>query len=115
MTSLEIKPDLKKGYDPCEYFTDFVEKVPNTRIELVTVGATVGATVPATLGQTFCNALIDTGATRSCLSEEYYQQLLLPRLKPTHRLLVQTASGGNLQTKGTVKCDFKLQKEAVLL
>ena len=85
-----------------------VGKVPNTRIELVTVGTTVGATVPATLGQTVCNALIDTGATRSCLSEEYYQQLLLPGLKPVHRLLVQTASGGNLQTTGTVKCNFKL-------
>ena len=48
------------------------------------------------------------GATRSCLSEEYYQQLLLPGLKPVHRLLVQIASGGDLQTTGTVKCDFKL-------
>ena len=52
------------------------------------VGTTVGATIPATLGQTVCNALIDAGATSSCLSEEYYQQLLLPGLKPVHRLLV---------------------------
>ena len=36
-------------------------------VELVTVGTTVGATVLATLGQTVCNALIDTGATRSFL------------------------------------------------
>ena len=64
--------------------------------------------MPATLGQTVCNALIDTGATRSCLSEEYYQQLLLPGLNPVHRLLVQTASGGNLPNTGSVKCDFKL-------
>ena len=85
-----------------------MDKVPSSRVELVTVGTTVGATIPATLGQTVCNALIDTGATRSCLSKEYYQQLLLPGLKPIHRLLVQTASGGNLQTTGSVKCDFKL-------
>ena len=71
---------LKKGYDPNEYFTDIVNKVLSTRVELVTVGTTVGATVPATLGQTVCNALVDTGATRSCLNEEYYQQLLLPGL-----------------------------------
>ena len=70
---------------------------------MVTVGTMVGATIPATLGQTVCNALIDTGSTRSCLSEEYYQQLLLPGLIPIHRLLVQTASGGNLQTTGSVK------------
>ena len=75
------------------------------------VGTTVGATVPTTLGQTVCNALIDTGATRSCLSEEYYQQLMLPGLKPVHRLQVKTASGGNLQTTGTVKCAFKLGEQ----
>ena len=72
-----------------------MDKVPSSRVELVTVGTTVRATIPATLGQTVCNALIDTGATRSCLSKEYYQQLLLPGLKPIHRLLVQTASGGS--------------------
>ena len=49
-------------------------------MELVTGGTTVGATVPATLEHTLCNALVDTGVTRSCLSEEYYQQLLLPGL-----------------------------------
>ena len=58
---------------------------------MVTVGTTVGATVPATLEHTLCNALVDTGATRSCLSEEYYQQLLLPGLKPVHKLQVRTA------------------------
>ena len=58
-------------------------------MELVTVGTTVGATVPATLEHTLCNALVDTGATRSCLSEEYYQQLLLPGLKPVHCRLGQ--------------------------
>ena len=78
---------------------------------MVMVGTTVGATVPATLGQTVCNALIDTGATRSCLSEEYYQQLMLPGLKPVHRLQVKTASGGHLQTTGTVKCAFKLGEQ----
>ena len=53
----------------------------------------MGATVPATLEHTLCNALVDTGATRSCLSEEYYQKLLLPGLKPVHKLQVRTAPG----------------------
>ena len=78
---------------------------------MVTVGTTVGATVPATLEHTLCNALIDTGATRSCLSEEYYQQLLLPGLKPVHKLQVRTASGSSLRSTGTVSCDFKLGKQ----
>ena len=78
---------------------------------MVTVGTTVGATVPATLEHTLCNALVDTGATRSCLSEEYYQQLLLPGLKPLHKLQVRTASGSSLCPTGTVSCDFKLGKQ----
>ena len=65
---------------------------------MVTVGTTVGATVPATLEHTLCNALVDTGATRSCLSEEYYQQ-------------VRTASGSSLCPTGTITCDFKLVKQ----
>ena len=67
--------------------------------------------MPATLEHTLCNALIDTGATRSCLSEEYYQQLLLPGLKPVHKLQVRTASGSSLCPTGTVACDFKLGKQ----
>ena len=78
---------------------------------MVTVGTTIGATVPATLEHTLCNALVDTGATRSCLSEEYYQQLLLPGLKPVHKLQVRTASGSSLCPTGTVACDFKLGKQ----
>ena len=71
----------------------------------------MGATVPATLEHTLCNALVDTGAMRSCLSEEYYQQLLLPGLKPVHKLQVRTASGSSLCPTGTVTCDFKLGKQ----
>ena len=51
------------------------------------------------------------GATRSCLSEEYYQQLLLPGLKPVHKLQVRTASGSSLCPTGTIICDFKLGKQ----
>ena len=71
----------------------------------------MGPTVPATLEHTLCNALVDTGATRSCLSEEYYQQLLLPGLKPVHELQVRTASGSSLCPTGTITCDFKLGKQ----
>ena len=66
----------------------------------------------ATLEHTLCNALVDTGATRSCLSEEYYQQLLLPGLKPVHKLQVRTASGSSLSPTGTITSDFKLGKQS---
>ena len=71
----------------------------------------VGATVPATLEHTLCNALVDTGVTRSCLSEEYYQQLLLPGLKPVHKLQVRTTSGSSLCPTGTIMCNFKLGRQ----
>ena len=67
--------------------------------------------MPATLEHTLCNALVDTGAMRSCLSEEYYQQLLLPGLKPVHKLQVRTASGSSLCPTGTIACDFRLGKQ----
>ena len=44
---------------------------------MVTVGSAKGATIPATFGQTKYNVLIDTGAMKSCMSQTYYQQLML--------------------------------------
>ena len=32
-------------------------------------------TFPTKIGTSICNALIDTGATKSCISEEFYQHL----------------------------------------
>ena len=40
--------------------------------EEVVIGSEQGTTFPTKVGSTFCNALIDTGATRSCMSEAYY-------------------------------------------
>ena len=94
-----------------EYFTELSNDSSSSRVELVTVGTMVGATVPATLEHTLCNALVDTGATRSCLSEEYYQQLFLPGLKHVHKLQVRTASGSSLCPTGTIMCNFKLGKQ----
>ena len=34
-----------------------------------------GTTFPTKIGTLMCNALIDTGATKSCISEKYHQSL----------------------------------------
>ena len=47
----------------------------------VTVGSTKGDTVPVQTGQSQCNALVDTGASKSIISEKYFQLLMLPELK----------------------------------
>ena len=36
--------------------------------EEVVIGSEQGTTFPTKVGSTLCNALIDTGATRSCMS-----------------------------------------------
>ena len=72
------KHDSERGINQRNILLSFQMIAQVQEVELVTVGTTVGATVPATLEHTLCNALVDTGVTRSCLSEEYYQQLLLP-------------------------------------
>ena len=41
--------------------------------EEVVIGSEQGTTFPTKVGSTLCNALIDTSATRSCMSEAYYR------------------------------------------
>ena len=50
--------------------------------EEVIIGTEQGMTFPTKIGTSMCNALIDTGATRSCISEKYYQNL--PSTKVHH-------------------------------
>ena len=45
--------------------------------EGVVIGSEQGTTFPPKTGTSVCNALIDTGATRSCINEKYYQSLSL--------------------------------------
>ena len=63
---------------------------------MVTVGSAMGATITATFGQTMCNVLIDTGAMKSCMSQTYYQQLMLSSMRPIHTYQVKSAIGSNL-------------------
>ena len=41
--------------------------------EEVIIGTEHGTTFPTQIGASICHALIDTGATRSCISEKYYK------------------------------------------
>ena len=65
-------------YDPDSYLTTIEDKEPpmwkyiKGYITEVRVGTTMGATIPIQIQNSKCNALIDTGATRSEMSETYY-------------------------------------------
>ena len=75
---------------------------------MVTIGSAMGATIPATFGKIKCNVLIDTGAMKSCMSQTYYQQLMLPSLRLIHTYQVGSATGSNLCPLGITECEFKI-------
>ena len=74
---------------------------------MVTMGSAIEATIPTTFGQTKCNVLTDTGAMKSCISQAYYQQLLLPATRTIHSGNIKSANGTNLCPIGITKCEFK--------
>ena len=78
--------------------------------EEVIIGLEQGTTFPTKIGTTICNALIDTGATRSCMSEKYYKRLHLTKIHSLQNINVKLATGSNLAPVGLVNCTFKLGK-----
>ena len=61
---------------------------------------------------TLCNALIDTGATRTCMSEAYCRKLQLNKIHLLSSVHVRSATGSNLSPLGIVDCTFELGKTA---
>ena len=80
--------------------------------EEVVIGSEQGTTFPAKVGATLCNSLIDTGATRSCMSEAYYRTLQLNSICSLSNTCVRSVTGSNLSPLGIVSCTFELGKTA---
>ena len=78
--------------------------------EEVIIGAEQGTTFPTKIGTSMCNALIDTGATKSCISEKYYQSLPLTKIHFIQNISVRSATGSNLTPLGLINCSFELGK-----
>ena len=74
------------------------------------IGSEQGTTFPTKVGSTLCNALIDTGATKSCMSESYYKMLHLDSIHSVVNTCVRSATGSNLSPLGIVNCTLKLGK-----
>ena len=90
-----MKP-LKKGYSPPKYYSD-VELKPfchyyHERHKLESIEQVVIGTERVDIQGLKCNALIDTGAARSCISEAYFKTLPQQNLKRIHRVAVRSAS-----------------------
>ena len=102
------------SYKPEQYFVSieeskepFWDQIKGCIIE-VTVGSTKGATVPLQIGQSQCNALVDTRASKSIISEKYFQQLMLPDLKQVYNIDIRSASRNKLKILGLTKCTFSI-------
>ena len=57
-----------------------------------------------------CNALVDTGAIRCCISEKYYQNLPSTKIHHQRNVSVRSATGSNLTPLGLINCSFELGK-----
>ena len=66
------------------------------RTEEVIIGSEQGTTFPTKIGTTMCNALIDTGTTRTCTSEKYYKKLQLTKIQFLQNINIRSATGSNL-------------------
>ena len=77
--------------------------------EEVIIGMEQGTTFTKT-GTSMCNALIDTGATKICISERYYQQLPITKIQHIKNIGVKSAMGSNLTPLGMINCSFELGK-----
>ena len=51
-----------------------------------------------------CNALIDTSAARSCMSEKYYKKLQLAKIHLLQNVNVRSATDSNLAPVELVSC-----------
>ena len=54
--------------------------------------------------------MVDTGATKSCISESFYQKLLQPQIKTLYQMTVVSATGGNVKPKGLTTCEILIGK-----
>ena len=113
-TNLGLEPELDppiclpKGYKPEKYYPYQKYRRGNLFVNMVTIGNAMRATIPVQFGQTRCNVLIDTEAMKSCMSQTFYQQLMLPTMRSIYTYQVKFATGSNLCPMGITGCEFKI-------
>ena len=73
--------------------------------EEVIIGMEQGTTFPTRIGTSLCNTLIDTDATKSCISERYYQQIPSIKMEKLKNISVKSATGSNLTPLGMILYD----------
>ena len=84
-----------KDIETAHYQSDNLDGYSIYHTEEVIIGWEQGTTFPTKMGTTVCNALIDTGANRCCISEEYYKKLQLSKIHLLQNVNERSATGSN--------------------
>ena len=75
----------------------------------ITLSDSKSAIIPAEIAHDKCKVLIDTGASRSFMREDYFKKLPNAKLMPTLRdVRIRSATGRDVQTLGRTITQFKL-------
>ena len=75
----------------------------------ITLSDSKSAIIPAEIAHEKCKVLIDTGASRRFMREDYFKKLQDAKLMPTLRnVRIRSATGRDVQTLGRTKAQFKL-------
>ena len=116
-----ISPSLKKKYDPKKHYKDVDigtycsscnDRHKENCMAQVIIGSSKGTTSQTKIGNVICNALGDTGASGSCISERFYRKLNLQSFKALCKTNVRSTTGSNIVPLGIVNCLFTLGTES---
>ena len=94
--------------DVLSYQSKGSDEISINHTEEVIIGSEQGMTFHTKIGTTVCNALIDTGATRCCMSEKYHKMLQLAKVCLLQNVNVRSTTGSKLAPMGLVNCTFEL-------
>ena len=97
------KGSLSEKYLSAENDRDYIEEV--------VIGKEERALITARIKHKKCKALIDTGASRSCISEKNYKEMQLPPVSELFAVRVTSANGSPIKVLGITKCPVILGKE----
>ena len=85
-----------------------VKKFSNDKVMEITLDNTKSAVIPAKIAQEQCKVLVDTGASRCCIREDYFNKIPGTSLSLLKGVRIRSATGRDLQTLGRAECTFTL-------
>ena len=86
------------------------DKCKTVKVREIILNLDHGAIIPTKVQNKLCPTLIDTGATRSCISESFFNTLEGVQLLEIYGLRVISASGEAINVKGMATITFTIDK-----